>query len=120
MLMKMNFSLIFEQGFLLRSTKMPINVVKVMHGVIHCVNSPLNLPHPPPLNKKLHAPSQKFLKTKTENSNMIITQNNFFSKHFIWKYSNYEKLKVNRISRISKYLVLFRRTILDSFKISCK
>ena len=48
MLMKMNFSLIFEQGFLLRSTKIPINVVKVMHGVIHCVNSPLNLFTPPP------------------------------------------------------------------------
>ena len=43
MFMKMNFSLIFEQGFLLRSTKLPSNVVKVMHGVLHYVNSPLNI-----------------------------------------------------------------------------
>ena len=92
--MKMNFSFIFEQGFLLRSTKIPINVVKVMHGVLHCVNSPLNLfnqPPPPPSpllsSFKDHGdvppPCLLFMEQKSLFLDLLISfTNSDLSKHF--------------------------------------
>ena len=77
-------------------------------------------PHPP-FKQKTPCPLIKFFENqKWEQQHDYNTKHPFFKTYFVCKYSNYEKIKVNSISRISKYLVLFRRTILESFKISCK